>query len=300
MEEIFDIEKWKKEYPVDYSKAINLLYMYDQPDAINIVFQELFSVFKMYIPEKLYKYYSFTDNLKLNDTKIQTLRDGKIYLTNPKDFNDPFDEKGYFYNADKIAEIERLKHVKGKIIDDFSSYVRSASLSSNDYNCMPMWAHYANNHNGYCVSYNMKDIKNNNLYACTFPVQYTNDRVNITNEIYKFTKETCELIDENMKKGVKNTVLTDIRIPLLISFLGNIKHVSWCYEKEFRCSVGVSQNNDIYIDAVPSEIYIGLKCKKEYRNELIDIAKQYKIPVYEMLYVEEIPQFMLKSIEIEY
>lgn len=43
---------------------------------------------------------------------------------------------------------------------------------------MPMWAHYANNHAGFCVSYDMKE--NKQLSGCTFPVQYTNQRIDIT------------------------------------------------------------------------------------------------------------------------
>ena len=37
-------------------------------------------------------------------------------------------------------------------------------------NSMPMWAHYSNNHRGFCVAYDMKDDANIALSGCTFPI----------------------------------------------------------------------------------------------------------------------------------
>lgn len=298
MDNSFDIEKWRKEHPIDYTKALDILESIDNPVAVAYAMQQLFSVFKMYIPDVLFKYYSFTDDVRLNKTKIDTLRDGKIYLSDPNDFNDPFDEKGYYYKPERLAELERLKHTGGKLIDDFSQYMRASSLSANDFNCMPMWAHYSNNHKGFCVSYDMKALDNQILYSCTFPVQYTCHRIDITDIIYEFAKNTCELIDENMKKGIKTTVMPDIRIPILMSFLGNIKHESWAYEKEFRCSVGASYKGSEYIDASPSGIYVGMKCSDENKKSLIELAIQKDIPIYQMTFVEESKGFVLKPLEI--
>lgn len=58
---------------------------------------------------------------------------------------------------------------------------------------MPIWVHYANNHADFCVSYELK--KNTELSSCTFPVQYTEQRIDITgltdNQVLRtLTRET--------------------------------------------------------------------------------------------------------------
>ena len=106
------------------------------------------------------------------------MSNGEIDLSDIKDFNDPFDGKGFFYDATQLEDIERLKPHGGRLIDNFTAYIKATSLTSNGIQSMPMWAHYSNNHAGYCVSYVM--IANLGLSSCTFPVQYTNDRLDVT------------------------------------------------------------------------------------------------------------------------
>ena len=43
-------------------------------------------------------------------------------MSDIKDFNDPFDGKGFFYDAAKLTDIERLAPHGGWLIDDFNSY----------------------------------------------------------------------------------------------------------------------------------------------------------------------------------
>ncbi|MBI6874647.1 DUF2971 domain-containing protein [Clostridium aciditolerans] len=104
----------------------------------------------------------------------------KVYLAEPKSFNDPFDNKAFFYRNEVLSKYDFLKSFNGKIIDDFSSYVRLSSFTSNGVNSMPMWAHYSNNHQGYCVMYNTKLRENINLLSNLFPVQYIEQRIDIT------------------------------------------------------------------------------------------------------------------------
>jgi hypothetical protein len=50
---------------------------------------------------------------------------------------------------------------------------------------MPMWAHYSNNHKGYCIAYDMNDNYNMSLKSCMLPVQYVNKRIDITEVMKK-------------------------------------------------------------------------------------------------------------------
>lgn len=73
-EENFDIEKWRLQNPVDYFK---FMYMINISANKNEVFQLLYKISRLYIPDTLYKYYSFTDDKTLNQQKLQTLGDAK-------------------------------------------------------------------------------------------------------------------------------------------------------------------------------------------------------------------------------
>ena len=61
---------------------------------------------------------------------------------------------------------------------------------------MPMWAHYSNNHQGFCVAYDMKNPENTKLAGCTFPVQYTNERLDITDYMKNYVKMVLSEIDK--------------------------------------------------------------------------------------------------------
>lgn len=86
----FDINKWRKDNPVDYLKAVYLIN--SSPDK-NITFKAIYKVMRMYIPDTLYKYYSLTDDVNLNNQKFDTLLNKKIFMSESKYLNDPFDNK---------------------------------------------------------------------------------------------------------------------------------------------------------------------------------------------------------------
>ncbi len=80
-EQNWDVEKWKHENPMDYLKAIYLLlsssdWAQDIPREIvmEIAFQDIYKVTRLYIPDVLYKFYSLTNDKKLNKRKLITLQ----------------------------------------------------------------------------------------------------------------------------------------------------------------------------------------------------------------------------------
>lgn len=79
----------------------------------------------------------------------------------------------------------------------------------------------------------------------------------------------------------------------MISLFTNIKHSSWSYENEFRCSIGISSEVSPYVTAYPKEIYGGMNCLQENKEFLIKIGNELNIPVYEMIYDELMFDFNL-------
>lgn len=288
-----NLEKLRKENPMDYLKALSIINMAD--DVVkDIIFQETYKITRRYIPDVLYKFYSLTDDEKLNKKKLKTLRQCKIFMADPKSLNDPFDGKAYFYNANQLKNFKKLAPHNGKLIDDFTSYIKVTSLTGNDVNNMPMWAHYSNNHAGFCVSYDMKlNIK---MSSWTFPVQYCNQRIDVTSLMEQQANMLINEVDKQSAMGRKQILIDDFTIIYMVSLLCNLKHSSWSYENEFRCTVGAVSDGTPYIDAYPKEIFIGMNCSRKHSKQLTQIASDLNIPVHKMEFEENSPQFGLTII----
>lgn len=276
----WDLEQWRKDYPMDYLKSIYILNMADHPLVQSEVFKAIWRVAQKHIPDVLFKYYSLTDDKKLNKKKLQTLADSKIFMSSINDFNDPYDSKCFFYDPEKLADIERLKPHNGKLIGDFTSFIKGTALTSNDVQSMPMWAHYSNNHAGFCVSYDMNE--NPQLKGCTFPVQYISERLDITSLVRKQAEQICATLDKNIAKGQKQTVIDDLTMIFVPQLLYNLKLDQWSYENEFRCSTASNAKGMPYIEAIPKEICIGKNCSESNKAQLIRIGRTLNIPVYQM------------------
>ena len=303
-EKDFDKEKWIKEHPIDYFKLIYVLFKasktppkdISQTLAVDVAFQALYPVTRLYIPDTLYKFFSLNDDNELNKRKFDTLHNQQIFMSKINEFNDPFDGKAFFYDSKQLADIKRLEHVGGKIIDDFTAFNRGTALTENNTSCMPMWAHYSNNHQGFCVAYDMKNPANTTLAGCTFPIQYTDERLDITSFMKNYFTKLSSEVDRHVSEGIRQIPLNDLSLIYVAQFLCNIKHSTWSYEKEFRCTAGAQAKGMPYIDAIPKAIYVGMKCKKQNRNKLVEIAKILSIPIYQMRLDELSERYCLEEV----
>lgn len=294
--ENFDIVKWREETPVDYIKAMELIVSASNKED---VFRWIYEITRLYIPDVLFKYGSLTGDPEKDKIRFDTLRQEKVYLSTIDGFNDPFDSKAYFYRSEELMKYERLQHCGGRIIDDFARFFRVACFTANGINSMPMWAHYASNHTGYCVSYDMNHEENLRLRACMMPVQYTAQRVDVTNLMDYQMGKILAGIEEGIKKQTKEIWYDDLSLIFLSVFFVNLKHRSWNYEKEFRCSMGANAPWSEYCKAKPQTIYIGAKCAEKNREQLIDIGKKLSIPVYQMTYDDYSADYSLLAEKVE-
>lgn len=216
-------------------------------------------------------------------------------MSDIKDFNDPFDGKAFFYNSKDLIGVQRFAPHDGKIVDDFTIFNRGTALTENGTSCMPMWAHYANNHQGFCIAYDMESPFNLALSACTFPIQYTNQRLDVTSYMKKFASMLSSEIDKQTAQGRKEIVISDSSLVYLAQYLCNIKHSSWQYEKEFRCTMENKAKGMPYVNANPKAIYIGKNCSENNRQKLIEIAKKLSTPIYQMNFDELSDDYSLTS-----
>jgi hypothetical protein len=252
------------------------------------------------IPKIIYKYRSWqeTDRYLDEESKFQKriLINSEIFFSNPKDFNDPFDlriPKRYdkltidqkfemllywvriLFPNDSVTEINNKaikQFEKGYLLDDEYLEKRNNieidnlcnthgvfSVAKNPDNIL-MWAHYANNHRGFCIGFDSKKLE-----------EYL--KKNKSNPDYIYTLFSVNYLKEypiiiptvNYQKRFENTITR-------LCTKGNL----WSYEKEFRYILTGATSKAISIDPlIYQEIIFGCKTDPRVKKEITDILNKF-------------------------
>lgn len=210
-------------------------------------------------PKKLYKYEV------INEEKINMLINSELWFSNPDDFNDPFDSCGICFDEGEIKKY--LKDIDvSKLINSFKKDVKICCFSE-EINSMPMWTHYAGNHEGMCAEYDFSKVSYTNRFSkYLFPIVYQTERYDITN-ILK------DLINDKTEDAA-----------YMLFFMMQIKHISWNYEKEWRIILKDKQiRKNVKFPIKPSALYLGLNCSSK-NVELIKKLAHNSIncPIYKL------------------
>ena len=237
-----------------------------------------------YAPTSLYKYYS-------DDSRnLEAVKNNQMWYSAPCNFNDVFDctitieEKDIFDCALRMAsekmEIrvgsqmwKKVKEVTNQQIrkflsdfEDLRTRMGIACLSEID-DSLLMWAHYASNHSGICVEYELLEF-NSQLHFSPVPIVYTDERVCI---------HTLE------------TLAMDIQ-GLFIESLTS-KSPEWSYEREWRIirddgACGDKWDNvkrGALLEATrPKSITLGCMAKPEYEKDVRKYCEENRVNLYKM------------------
>lgn len=294
---IKDLEKYMTDYSqkidsqskLDIAESLARIFIEEKEKnkAIEYVKEYIYTLFKEMYSDvedrknekdekiKLFSFRSFTTEERDGKKTCYAEEDvinNKLTLCNPEKFNDPFDTLlldwlGYTIDrlSGKAKKIQELKKDMCKFIK-----ARSFVLSKNDdIENLPqlMWAHYANDHKGFCIKYEFdKDFF------------YTNDEKKST---LVWRKINYVHNDFQYSDGIR------------LSEALFTKSDIWSYENELRLLMfDPSEEND-YV-SVPlnehariTDIYLGeawLRDPKEKKNkeEFIEKVKKMGICLYEM------------------
>lgn len=252
---------------------------------------------KKYMPKTLYKYVGLSNNIScnkdnnscihnnnLNKSKFDALSNHLIWMSRYNNLNDPFEFKAMYLKRTVLEE----KGWPLSMLDDYIERTRAAFLITSFTNSlvdnMPMWAHYSNNHKGFCIEY---DVLNPKL---VYPISYEEERFGIASILTSLFELTYKLY-----KGEINENNEEFQFYLtLITHFGLIKHKSWFYENEYRVIYVDSSENKLGM-LIPSinvglqikRIFIGTQCSIENRDKLSNIANNIGIKIYEM-YLDDI------------
>lgn len=259
---------------------------------------EVIPQIQKHIPRTIYKYISFKsikpeldkeliDIYKVeNNKKYDSLRNNKIWLSNVTKLNDPCEGQHYIYSSTTPAGLGIIDTKKAEeyckkrslsfyeVYTKIKSFVYTSSFSYK-YNSMPMWAHYASNHEGICVEYEV--IDNSKLYE----IQYFVGKIDIGFEMEKLYEEYVHMdINENEYFDTLNKINV---------WLYTIKSHEWKYEQEVRVILNYNIYDKPGINISCEElglkikcIYIGINCSEENEKEIKLLAEQIGIPTQKM------------------
>jgi hypothetical protein len=175
------------------------------------------------VPKYLYKYFP------LNHFSLHSLENDYIYLSNPKDFNDPFDCNRNLIN-EKQKELKNWQHVER--LNDISDMGISC-FSENGMEPL-LWGHYAQSYRGFCLKFNVESLMNGQK-----------DSVILKRVIYS---QQPEVISQEH--------------PFSDYYQYLLKFKNWKYEQEWRLLVKnpSTSENRFYIDRnCIEEISVGYK-----------------------------------------
>lgn len=295
---------WKKEF-------VDLLYPTD-PSKMNID-QAMILKYKN-IPSSLFKYISF------GEKGYSILQKDKILLKTPDEFNDPFDcsltyvidpprdvsryidtfkdilseseieelkksdkfifdllkritEKDPNIKKDQITQFVEMidkfeKGERNKMASMFSSGLKSGlyiTCFSESKNSILMWSHYADCHRGFCIEYDFSSL---DFYDTTtrllYPIIYTGSLFDAT-----------EYLRPAFEGGAHNN--------LMVTYAAITKSTEWCYEKEWRHVFPLGPSNDPQLSVPkPKAIYLGAKVSNGDKENIIKLATERGIKVYQM------------------
>ncbi len=262
---------------MDYSKYIDLIYQGKNNEALELK--------NSYVPSVLYKYYSLDRRTKLNELKLQCLREGKIYLSSLNEFNDPFEGKFMIFDNDKLAEAGWTRKIVDMYYNNAANQFKVGCLSGTNEHNMPMWAYYANNHEGYCVEYHLTNEQKKYI----FPVAYDKERVHGNSIVTHIINGIQNMADKKIKP---DDMPKELQVYQQLVFLSlTTKHESWSHEKEYR----IMNPFDNYFPVVPRKIFIGMKCKAKNKTKLEEIGNRFNgyCEVYQMEMARDTEAFEL-------
>ena len=230
---------------------------------------------KSSIPPKLIKFFSLNNSSKLvdkelNENKFNTLAKQELWFSRAENMNDPYEFQCMYINKDKFLENGHSEEDianYNKILVQQKSQWALASLSGNTFDCLPMWAYYTNNYQGYCVEYDI--LKPDAI----FKIGYEPDRIPIAALIANLFHAFYA-----MKENRASETSDDMEFYLtLFNKQFFLKHESWKHENEYRIIYpiisGYGRNVNIAkVGLKTSKIVAGLNCSDEHKKRLNEIS----------------------------
>ncbi len=273
---------------------------YNENYYLNLIEQKKFEEAQDYriehIPKMLYKFMSLNSihecDVKLNNDKLNSLKRNNIWLSKYDKLNDPFEFNSIYINNDLIKKYRISKEFVEKEFKKIKQHLLICSLTKSMDESLPMWAHYANNHKGFCLGFEVIEP------ISIFPVLYESGR-SIGDAVLSSYMSSKIYYDFSNDVSVLNNPNVEFWFNLIFHSLC-VKDKSWKYENEYRSFYtsdtkkrrgALIKFNDIGLKL--KDIYLGINMDEKYRGELIEMSVKKNLNLYQMYVNTETDEFKL-------
>jgi hypothetical protein len=167
--------------------------------------------------------------------------------------------------------------VKGSLPGSHKASLKVCSFSATAESII-MWSHYADQHRGFCVEYDVHSLPPDNLFVrMMYPVLYSEKLFDATSYYLAALQDRAGF---------------NMLFPALASLY---KSPEWSYEKEWRFVIPANllKESSPWRVPKPKRLYLGSRIKEEQRESLLTIGRKKNIEVYQMFLADD--SFYLKS-----
>ena len=198
------------------------------------------------------------------------------YDANLKEFRKGSEEIENELYSFEIKYKQRMKELRKSVVR-VTSFANISKFKLTSY--MELWSHYAQNHEGFCVEYDltkpiMDNKENSMVLGGLLPCEYGVRQIILSNrKVYKYVNKIPFTTYEQMEFDKS----------ILLSFL--TKSSSWKYENEWRLLLPIDICS-IYGNMIPffpiKAIYIGCRMPIDNQEYLYRFAQRKNIDIYNM------------------
>lgn len=243
--------------------------------------------YQCYAPAFLYKYYS-----DINPLHFDAVKNNTMWYSSAVNFNDAFDcdifvdEPSIFQSilntAKETNDFKKgsplWRELKGRSIKATQQLQQTFEVvkTGTGISCFSelddsllMWAHYANNHKGFCVEYELLEISKQ-LQFTPVPVIYSEEKI-VVQSLFP------ESVQESVTEIVVNSLCT--------------KSTDWSYEKEWRIirednACGDKWDKDkrgaLLSMIKPTSIILGCESTHLFQQAVEEYCKENQVNLYKM------------------
>ncbi len=211
-------------------------------------------------PEKIYKFMDLsTDELY----KLNSIKNGKLWVSNAYDLNDPFECSFKFNDEpidktnDPVQKDDDYQKKTDEVLENLKKETYIAALTESKTSLL-MWSHYAKNHTGICIEYDFEEV------------------------------EKCETKTLKLLPVLYRKKMADYTPDGSLNWMYRVyacKAKEWEYEMEWRFIIPENKCiNGFLVNFVqPKCIYLGCKMENYKKDQIIHFFKDSGIEIKSMI-----------------
>ena len=202
-------------------------------------------------PQKLYRYRSLASNRRFT-RELEALQQGYIWCSAYDKLNDPME--GVFRSSKVFRESDTYRDTRRAIVENKLKIGLSSFSEVHDHELM--WAHYADQYRGICISYRFAELLDDLGDDVSFVRMYYNEMVPLVRHGRQEPGDVAKMV---------------------LSY----KNYRWLYEREWRMFAPLGKI--FYADKSSiARVYLGSRIASDKRRKIIEAMTALNIETHDM------------------